>query len=242
LTEFKAVYFDRDGTISRKHKGNAELKNQYIRKILNDQSFSVDSNTQWDAMCAVAEKYPELNIMENKIRTISEEERFWKLVHEEILRVANYSGDIQEAAVRIIQEFSYELMFEPFTETELVFKSLKAHGVKIGIISDTSPSLERTIEAMGLSKYVDAVVSSSEVGVFKPDPKVYNTALDKLGLTAEECIYIDDYDVESDGARELGFVSFNIKRGQKVNKKNWEIEDLREVLDYMCVAYEYDEY
>ena len=89
----------------------------------------------------------------------------------------------------------YETMLELYEETEEVFIYFKSKGLKIGIISDTLPSLKNTIKALGLSKYVDTCISSSEIGTFKPDPIIFNHALKQLNVKAENSIYVDDYDV-----------------------------------------------
>jgi FMN phosphatase YigB (HAD superfamily) len=66
----------------------------------------------------------------------------------------------------------------------------------------------------------------------KPDPAIYKAALDALNVTARESVYIDDYDVESDGARDLGFTAFHIDR---INppKNEWDIMSLTEVVDFI---------
>lgn len=55
------------------------------------------------------------------------------------------------------------------------------------MISDTSPSLRLTLEALGLGEFLDACVCSDEVGVMKPDPRIYRAA---LGVRAEESLYV----------------------------------------------------
>lgn len=78
----------------------------------------------------------------------------------------------------------------------------------------------------------DSYTCSDLVGVMKPEPLIYNTALKTLDVQANESIYVDDYDVESDGARNLGFLSFHIVRnGEKQNE--WDITSLKEIIDYI---------
>lgn len=66
----------------------------------------------------------------------------------------------------------------------------------------------------------------------KPDPRIYQAALDALGLRAEECIYVDDYDVEADGARVLGFTAFHLVREGPLTGP-WDIASLRELLPWL---------
>ena len=60
----------------------------------------------------------------------------------------------------------------------------------------------------------------------------YNAALRSLNIEAAESIYVDDYDIEAQGARDLGFTSFHIDRSR--DKKNeWMIQSLKEIIDYV---------
>ena len=58
-----------------------------------------------------------------------------------------------------------------------------------------------------LAELVDAVVISGEVGLRKPDPKIYRLVLDQLGLPAQACVFIDDAPVNLDAATALGMTA-----------------------------------
>ena len=102
----------------------------------------------------------------------------------------------------------------------------------MGVISDTSPSLKYTLEQLGISDYFTSFTASSIVGVGKPNPLIYNTALKEQNITAQESIYVDDTPEEADGARELGFTSFYLDRN-KESIGEWTINDLRELIDFV---------
>jgi len=61
---------------------------------------------------------------------------------------------------------------------------------------------------------VDAVVDAARLGVRKPDPAAYHAALDVLGVTAPEAVFVDDHPVNVDGARAVGIpaVLFDVVR------------------------------
>ena len=64
---------------------------------------------------------------------------------------------------------------------------LRAAGLKTAILSNGSPAmLASAVAGNGLAPLLDAVISVEEVGVFKPDPRVYQRALDRLGVAAAE--------------------------------------------------------
>jgi 2-haloacid dehalogenase len=72
-----------------------------------------------------------------------------------------------------------------FPEVPDVLRQLKAAGFRMAILSNGSPPmLDDVVRAAGLKDLFDHVLSVEEVGVFKPDPRVYRLAVERLGLPA----------------------------------------------------------
>jgi epoxide hydrolase-like predicted phosphatase len=91
---------------------------------------------------------------------------------------------------------------------------------KTAILSNANTGvLERKIGEPWLSKDFDEVVVSAEVGMVKPDSRIYQLIVDRLGVAPNECIYIDDRESFLEPAHELGmsvilYENFDqIKRG-----------------------------
>jgi 2-haloacid dehalogenase len=77
------------------------------------------------------------------------------------------------------------LTLDAFPEVPQVLRQLKAAGLKTAILSNGSPRmLQAAVDAAGLAESLDAVLSVEEVGVYKPHPKVYQLAVDRLGIDA----------------------------------------------------------
>ncbi len=75
------------------------------------------------------------------------------------------------------------LTLDPFPEVPNVLRRLKAAGMRTAILSNGSPGmLDAVIKAAKLDALLDAVLSVEEVGVYKPHPKVYQLAIDRLGV------------------------------------------------------------
>ncbi len=75
---------------------------------------------------------------------------------------------------------------------------------KIGMLSNANRGvLERrfTEEQLGV---FDAVVISAEVGMVKPDPRIYALAAERLGVSMDECVFIDDNHMYCEAARAAG--------------------------------------
>ena len=93
---------------------------------------------------------------------------------------------------------------------ELV-RRLKNHGYCVYYLSnipeDTLPLLMRR----GLEGVFDGGVASCDVHINKPDPRIYQCLLDKYGLTAGECIFIDDSRANVQTAFQLGMNSIQMR-------------------------------
>lgn len=82
---------------------------------------------------------------------------------------------------------------------------LKANGYKLAVVSNFDTRLRPLLQRMGIGNLFDEVVVSAEVGVEKPNPVIFEHALQRLGCSAEEVIHVGD-DRRNDvwGARDAG--------------------------------------
>jgi len=80
---------------------------------------------------------------------------------------------------------SLYLTLDPFPEVPNVLRKLKTAGMRTAILSNGSPAmLDAAVKAARLEPLLDAVLSVEEVGVYKPHPKVYQLAVDRLAIPA----------------------------------------------------------
>lgn len=219
----KAIFFDRDGTLTY---GNKEKLTWYRETVeeWSQRKFALD----YAKMMMLFDRagYPK-----EGLKSIEQEKDFWKRYYEVLLKNEGVVSSLKEKAELLFAELWCNNDRDLYDEVIDVMKYFKHRGYKIGVISDTSPSLQITLEQLGLGKYIDSYTCSDLVGAMKPDPVIYNSALKSLNVSAEESLYVDDYDVEADGARALGFTSFHLKRtGQK--ESEWEINSLKEIVEY----------
>ncbi len=66
----------------------------------------------------------------------------------------------------------------------------------------------------GMEKYIDYPVFSFDIGLLKPDPAAYLAVLERIGVSAEEAIFVDDFPLNVDAAKELGI------KGLLIDRKN----------------------
>ncbi len=90
-------------------------------------------------------------------------------------------------------------------------QKLKEKGYGIYILSNYSQELfeKHTKEAPFIS-LADGVVVSYQIHITKPDEKIYRYLLDKYNLKAEECIFFDDREENTEAARKLGIEAITV--------------------------------
>jgi epoxide hydrolase-like predicted phosphatase len=95
------------------------------------------------------------------------------------------------------QNKSNELLFD-FMRTELKPK------YKIGLLSNAGDNWLKELFDEKDIKLFDDIVLSYELGVIKPDPKIYEIAADRLDAKPEECVFIDDNQRHCNGGARVG--------------------------------------
>jgi FMN phosphatase YigB (HAD superfamily) len=75
---------------------------------------------------------------------------------------------------------------------------------KLGIVSDAESTARARVKPWVNESLFDVIVFSSEVGVCKPDTKIFRSAFEQLGLNASETLLIDDREKNTHGAKALG--------------------------------------
>jgi putative hydrolase of the HAD superfamily len=113
-------------------------------------------------------------------------------------------------------------------------RELRRRGVSTAIVSNCDHLTRPIVDALGLEREVDAVVLSFEVGVMKPDARIFETALGRVGADAGTSTFVDDQPGYLDGAAVLGMRAVQILRPTDPDPLDAGpypvIGDLREVL------------
>jgi len=108
---------------------------------------------------------------------------------------------------------------------------LKNRGLYLGIVTDTAQPLYvkiNKLERGGIGHLWDSITPSSEVGVQKPDPQIYQLATQQLGVTADQAIFVGHKSTELEGARNAGMktVAFNYEADAKADYYIGEFSEL----------------
>jgi len=190
----KAVLFDVDFTIARP---GPELGPDGYRRLGERFGLELDPSRYGEARERAVEgikRHPELE----------HDEEIWVAFTERIIRGMGGDADsAYECAVEMTRAWEHAEHFELFEDAPPVLEELRAHGLKLGLVSNTGRDLAAFISHHDLK--VDAALGSGAFGRTKPHPTIFRAVLERLGVEPQEAAMVGD-SVEDDiqGAHAAG--------------------------------------
>ncbi len=198
LDDKKVVFLDVGYTLDAPASGDWMLTNRFY-EIVGDRIKGIDTE-RIDKAKYVGFEYLEKNHL---LFTMEEEYKqcieFYSIVSNE-LNLGLSAKETEEMAYDRTYNMENYIVYPGTVET---VKEL-SKSFKLGIISDTWPSITPQLEYIGVLKYISFSTYSCSVGVFKPDKKMYMDALSKCGVPAEETVFVDDKIANLEGAAKQG--------------------------------------
>ena len=112
--------------------------------------------------------------------------------------------------------------------TEEALVALREAGYRLGVVSNADGRVEALLDRRGLSALVEFVIDSQVVGVAKPDPRIFRMGVERLGLPAEEVLYVGDlYAIDVLGARAAGLRAVLLDPFDALDR--WEVDRIPSV-------------
>lgn len=162
------------------------------------------------------------------LRTPADEDAFWTAYGVELTRRLNLPPS---AAPEWMQRYPYEAYMKPVPGARDVLAALRARGLKVGVLSNTLPSIDRTLAALHLDDLIDVAVATCEIGVHKPDAGAFLHAAHALDCPPETVLFIDDKIENVEAARRVGMPARLIELGGSHPDALHCLEDVLTVVD-----------
>jgi putative hydrolase of the HAD superfamily len=133
-----------------------------------------------------------------------------------------------------MQQFKMKLVL--FDDVAPVLTELKGKGLTLGLISNVEKDMSATLEKLGLTSWLDIVVTSQDSGFSKPQPEIFREALVRAALQPSEAIYVgDQYQVDVIGSNATGLKGILIDRGSYFEEITDcpRLKSLTELVEYL---------
>ena len=218
MNNIKAIIFDAYGTLFDVNSAAEKCKNKIGKKW-------EDFANHWRTTQL---EYTWLRSLMNRHKD------FWK-VTEDSLKKSMVAYKI-EASMKNELLNLYKVL-SPYKEVLETLKSLKEQGYKLAILSNGTPNLlNDLVKTNNLENFFDDIFSIEEVGVYKPDTRVYDIPIKKYGIKKNEVIFLSSNTWDVSGGGNYGYQSIWVNRNRDVfdyldfKPKN-QINSLKGLLD-----------
>jgi 2-haloacid dehalogenase len=127
-------------------------------------------------------------------------------------------------------------ILSPFSEVTEVLKSLKEKKYKLAILSNGTPTLlNQLVESNNLENIFDDIFSIEEVGIYKPDTKVYDMPINKYQIKKSEIAFLSANTWDVSGGGNYGYNSIWVNRNNNIfdnldYQPKLEIKNLKDLL------------
>ena len=136
----------------------------------------------------------------------------WHMRHDAGERFADTRAELiarfpeHEAAIVAWQQRWWEMFSGPIPETEAAIEAMAARGVPMfGLTNMSTETSEGTFAMSPAFGRLSHIVVSGEVGLMKPDPRIFAFTAERAGLAPAELLFVDDSRVNTDAAAACGF-------------------------------------
>jgi beta-phosphoglucomutase-like phosphatase (HAD superfamily) len=186
----KAIIFDLDGVLVQTEKLKSLAYAKAVQRIRNLSEPDFRASNAYREVVGAPRETTSTYVMK-------------KLGLEDDLRPLmkkyNVSRSV-DALTAVRYEIYYEMIGDPqvirnnkWPHAIVVLKLAKKNSCKIGLATlSKRKDVEYIIEALGIQKMLDVIVTAEDVSKGKPDPEIYLLASKKLGLNPKECLVIED--------------------------------------------------
>lgn len=146
----------------------------------------------WDRFDQAHEEALAHLLEDHLLHTEEEERERFQGYFEWLLRGLGASEPVDSIASEIAQEVVYHPNVELFPDVMSALERFLAAGLRLGVISNGWPSLDRQLRRLGIRDFFDVLVVSAQVGSRKPDEHIFKVAIAEMRLPAESVLLVDD--------------------------------------------------
>lgn len=170
MKKIKAILFDMDGVLIEAKDWHYEALNEALR-LFGHEISRQEHLTTFDGLPT-----------RDKLNLISETSFLPVSLHGFVNEMKQHYTKTQ-----------IELKCKPLFQHEYALSKLKNEGYKIAVCSNSiRASIDNMMEKAALTQYLDLIMSNEDVTKGKPNPEIYTTAMQRLGVLPEECLILED--------------------------------------------------
>ena len=218
MNNSKAIVFDAYGTLFDVNSAAEKCKGKIGNKWENFANFWRTTQLEYTWLRSLMKKH----------------KNFWQITEDSLdksMETFQIDKSLRNDLLSLYKELS------PYPEVKNVLENLKKKPFKLAILSNGTPELlNHLVKSSDLENLFDDIFSVEEVKIYKPDPKVYDIAVNKYKVSKGEITFLSANTWDVSGAGNYGYNSIWVNRNNSVfdkldYKPKNEVKNLKQLLD-----------
>ena len=207
----KAIFFDAAGTLIHLPRSVGEHYREVAARFGSDLEADLLDRAFREAWAAAPPRPAQ------DVPRADDDKGWWRALVEDVLtRVLSpeQAGSFDRAAFfeAAYAHFAEPGVWQAYPDVHEVLGCLRRMGVLLAVISNFDRRLYAVLDDLKLSQFFEAVIISSEAGADKPDPRIFERALQTLGVRPDKALHVGDDPKRDWGAEALGLGVFRLER------------------------------
>ncbi|MGH2736794.1 MAG: HAD family hydrolase [Actinomycetota bacterium] len=222
------VFFDAGDTILHPHPSFAELFSQ----VCAERGIDVPPARVQEVQESVAPHLIEFATQagfEHWSFSAETSQSFWRLVYQGFLKELGFTDE--ELREALLERFSDKASYMLFDDALSTLHELRDAGYRLGLISNFEQWLEERLIELEVGHLFDTSVISGYVRIEKPDPRIYELALEQSGVDASRAVHVgDSVSMDVEPAASVGITTVLLDRtGRYPDVPGIRIDSLKEL-------------
>ena len=218
MQNIKAIIFDAYGTLFDVNSAAEKCKDKIGDKWENFANYWRTTQLEYTWLRSLMKRHKD----------------FWQVTEDSLeksMKVFKIDSSMRNELLNLYKILS------PFSEVPEVLKNLKKKNYKLAILSNGTPSLlNELVKSNNLNNIFDNIFSIEEVGIYKPDSKVYDLPINQYQIQKNEVVFLSANTWDVSGGGNYGYNSIWVNRNNNIfdnldYEPKHQIEDLSKLLD-----------
>lgn len=227
---YRAVFFDAGETLLAPHPSFHEI----FSAVLGEKGVQVEPERVFKAFEDVAPNFIEvLDKLGTTTWSTSKEvsRKFWGTVYATAFSELGIDDEDDALKDALYGRFTRYETYRLFPDTVPTLESLRKSGLTVGLISNFEEWLEGMLIHFEVAPLFDVIVISGKEGIEKPDPQIFQRALERTGAEPHESMYVGDHPtIDIEAAESIGMTAVLIdRRGRHPGFRGTRIQTLQEL-------------
>ncbi|KPD28666.1 hydrolase [Thermus scotoductus] len=154
----------------------------------------------------------------------------WREFHRRLFTGMGLEEHAEALSRELVENWRNPRFWPVVPGAEATLQALKERGYALAVVSNWDATLPEILEVVGLRPYFQHLSVSALSGVAKPDPRLFQEALDALGVPPEEAVHVGDSEADLVGAKEAGVRPLLF---DPLGENSQALHRLEGVLDYL---------